>query len=239
MWGASTGNTRAERTWPEVGSQFARAWRAFFFRLERVHGLQRNNPNHLWLLHTLFLPSINEDCDSFVRSWNSHPISGKGHNKTPNDMRLLGQLEHGIYPDINGGVHPEVLQYYRVEEMEDKEEAERVVIANIREEQHSQYYHEPVAVPKHSSPFQENGKEVKMFARLLQELESSDFIPSNYRLTPGEWETGIYPIFETIPFGKRGNRRLEVPLPPHIWLKRAIQWVRCLVIMDSIMDSRQ
>ncbi|KAJ4494727.1 hypothetical protein C8J55DRAFT_416387 [Lentinula edodes] len=239
MWGASTGNTRAERTWPEVGSQFARAWRAFFFRLERVHGLQRNNPNHLWLLHNLFLSSINEDCDSFVQNWNSHPISGKGHDKTPNDIRLLGQLQHGTYPDVEGGIHPEVLQYYNAEEIEETEKAEMAAIANIRKEQHSQYYHEPIPVPKHGSPFADNGKEVKMFGKLLKELESSDFIPSHYKLTPGEWETGNYPIFETIPFGKKGNRRLEVPLPPHIWLTRAIQWVRCLVIMDSIIDSRQ
>ncbi|KAJ3929003.1 MAG: hypothetical protein NXY57DRAFT_944446 [Lentinula lateritia] len=239
MWGASTGNTQAERMWPEVGSQFVRAWRAFFFRLERVHGLQRNNPNHLWLLHTLFLSSINEDCDSFVQNWNSHPISGKGHDKTPNDIRLLGQLQHGTYPDLEGGIHPEVLQYYNAEEIEEVEKAEMAAIANIRKEQHSQYYHEPIPVPKHGSPFAENGKEVKMFGKLLKELESSGFIPSDYKLTPEEWETGNYPIFESIPFGKKGNRQLEVPLPPHIWLTRAIQWVRCLVIMDSIIDSRQ
>jgi hypothetical protein len=31
MWGSSTFNTRIERLWVEVGSQFARRWRAFFF----------------------------------------------------------------------------------------------------------------------------------------------------------------------------------------------------------------
>jgi hypothetical protein len=36
MWGPSTRNTRIERIWSEVGSQFARAWRAFFLRLERL-----------------------------------------------------------------------------------------------------------------------------------------------------------------------------------------------------------
>ncbi|KAJ3890566.1 hypothetical protein GG344DRAFT_66190 [Lentinula edodes] len=66
--------------------------------------------------------------------------------------------------------------------------------------------------------------QVKIFGKLLKELESLDFIPSNYKLTPGEWETRNYPIFESIPFGKKGNRQLEVPLPPHIWLTRAIQW---------------
>jgi hypothetical protein len=80
MWGSSTHNTRIERLWVEVGSQFARAWRAFFFRLEELHGLDRKNPFHLWLLHFLFLDSINDDCEEFAENWNAHPISGKGHD---------------------------------------------------------------------------------------------------------------------------------------------------------------
>ena len=88
MWGSSTHNTKIERLWPEVGSQFARQWRAFFLRLERLHGLKREDPTHIWLLQTLFLPLINEDCQKFVSTWNSHPISGHGHYQTPNVSKL-------------------------------------------------------------------------------------------------------------------------------------------------------
>jgi len=88
MWGASINNTKVERIWPEVGSQFARQWKGFFLRLEHLHGLNRSNPHHLWLLHTLFLSSINDDCRKFMQIWNSHPISGHGHNQTPN-VRFL------------------------------------------------------------------------------------------------------------------------------------------------------
>lgn len=83
MWGSSTHNTRIERLWVEVGSQFARRWRAFFFRLERCHHLDRNDPHHIWLLHYLFLDAINEDCQGFQDSWNAHPLSGDG-NRSPN-----------------------------------------------------------------------------------------------------------------------------------------------------------
>ena len=31
MWGSLTHNTRIERLWVEVGTQFARMWHAFFF----------------------------------------------------------------------------------------------------------------------------------------------------------------------------------------------------------------
>ena len=83
-WVSSVFNTRIERLWVEVGCQFARAWRVFFRRLERLHLLDRSNTHHLWLLHFLFLDAINSDCLDFQNDWNSHPISGAGHNQSPN-----------------------------------------------------------------------------------------------------------------------------------------------------------
>lgn len=84
MWGSSTRNTRIEQLWVEVGTQFARRWRAFFQQLEKYHHLNPGSPTHLWLLHHLFLGSINEDCELFQENWNSHPISGLGHFQSPN-----------------------------------------------------------------------------------------------------------------------------------------------------------
>lgn len=91
MWGSSTHNTRIERLWVEVGTQFARRWWAFFLRLEDLHHLDRRNPHHLWLVHHLFLFLINKDCGNFKDQWNSHPISGEGHNQSPNvcDFSLI------------------------------------------------------------------------------------------------------------------------------------------------------
>lgn len=51
-------------------------------RLECLHLLDRANPDHLWLLHDLFLPDINQDCEAFMDSWNHHPVSGLGHDQT-------------------------------------------------------------------------------------------------------------------------------------------------------------
>ncbi|KAF8189539.1 hypothetical protein K438DRAFT_1593144, partial [Mycena galopus ATCC 62051] len=105
----STNNTRIERLWVEVGSQFARRWRAFFYRLEAQHGLDRTNPHHLWLLHFLFLDLINEDCADFRAEWNCHPISGAGHDQSPEDICLIGQVQDGVYIDDYNNVHPSVL----------------------------------------------------------------------------------------------------------------------------------
>jgi len=79
----STHNTRIERLWLESGRHFARGWRAFFTRLERLYFLDKDDPHHIWLLHTLFLEDIQNDCDEFQRHWNSHPLSGKGQNMSP------------------------------------------------------------------------------------------------------------------------------------------------------------
>ncbi|THU81709.1 hypothetical protein K435DRAFT_692983, partial [Dendrothele bispora CBS 962.96] len=97
----STHNTRIERLWVEVGRQFVRAWRAFFFRLEDLHQLDRNNPHHLWILHFLFLDAINADTKTFQNEWNSKPLTGLGHDRSPNEMLLEGILEHGLYIDAN------------------------------------------------------------------------------------------------------------------------------------------
>ncbi|KAJ7055675.1 hypothetical protein C8F01DRAFT_769419 [Mycena amicta] len=111
-FGGSPNNTRAERLWPELGSQVVRGWRGFFIRLERLHGLDRDNRQHLWLLHYLFLSPINDDCAKFQHSWNHHPISGKGNDQTPRDMRFLGILKHGLYYDDFDAIHPQVLELY-------------------------------------------------------------------------------------------------------------------------------
>lgn len=70
--------------WVEVGTQFARRWRAFFSRLERLHGLNIDKAGHLWLLHSLFLDAIKSDCQEFQAEWNAHPIGGPYTNdKSP------------------------------------------------------------------------------------------------------------------------------------------------------------
>jgi len=83
MFGTSTRNTRIERLWGEVGSQFARRWRGFFQRLEREYYLDRHNPHHLWLLQELFLGELQQDCTRFLEDWNRHGVSGLANGQSP------------------------------------------------------------------------------------------------------------------------------------------------------------
>ena len=83
---SSTHNQRIERLWREIGAAFARSWRAFFHRLESLHGLQRSDPHHLWLLRVLFQEELQKECDDFVRIWHVHEMRGSRRNDCTPDV---------------------------------------------------------------------------------------------------------------------------------------------------------
>ncbi|KAF8526688.1 hypothetical protein JB92DRAFT_2700233, partial [Gautieria morchelliformis] len=106
-------DTRIERLWVEVGTQFAHRWRAFFTCLEHLHRLDCSNPTHLWLLHYLFLDLLNMDCLAFRKEWNVHPLAGPSlHGQSPSDLRFLGETRQGKPIDEMTGVHPDLLHRY-------------------------------------------------------------------------------------------------------------------------------
>ncbi|KAF5340537.1 hypothetical protein D9758_015819 [Tetrapyrgos nigripes] len=112
IWGSSTHNTRIERLWVEVGAQFARPWRAFFFRLEDLHYLDRKNPHHLWLLHFLFLEDINDDCQHFGKTGMCTQFQGKAMITAriqKQDLYFLGKLQHGMYKDDCKGMDQDTI----------------------------------------------------------------------------------------------------------------------------------
>lgn len=98
IYGSSTQNTRIERLWVEVGSQFVRRWKVFFQRLESDYGLRRTNTSHIWLLHYLFLDAINADAETFRQDWNSHGVSGNvTQNKSPEVNSYYISVIQGAY----------------------------------------------------------------------------------------------------------------------------------------------
>ncbi|KAJ7732948.1 hypothetical protein DFH07DRAFT_755085, partial [Mycena maculata] len=250
---SSTHNTRIERLWVEVGSQFARQWRAFFYRLEALHGLDRSNPHHLWLLHLLFLDLINEDCDNFRADWNCHPISGEGHDQSPEDMCFVGQVQDGVYVDDYENVHPTVLkQFYGVhgpetqrepgqtgagqlddEDISEPEQDDDDLNGQIEDAHAGNFHHEPVAVPKHANPFSDD-ETMQLFYDTLTAADAGNIIPPGYGLLPDEWENGVYPTHEILKSGGRGRRELRVKLPDAIWRPRAEMWGRGLAILNQL-----
>lgn len=76
-----------------MGSLWAEAFRL----LELHHGLDINNPNHIWLLQYLFLRRINEQLHFFAEAWNQHQINVRhGRNRSPADMFGFDMFTQGV-----------------------------------------------------------------------------------------------------------------------------------------------
>lgn len=95
------------------------------------------------------------------------------------------------------------------------------------------FHHEPVAVPKHKSPF--DGDALELFNATLGEADHLQIIPPGYGLLQDEWETETYPAFEILKSGRKGSKELRVALPDSIWRPRAELWGRALAIFDQLM----
>ncbi|KAJ7508019.1 hypothetical protein B0H11DRAFT_1704680, partial [Mycena galericulata] len=227
----STRNTRIERLWVEVGTQFARPWRAFFTRLERLHGLNHDSPRHLWLLHRLFLDEINADCRDFQLEWNLHPLKGtQNKGQSPSDIRFISETEHGVRED-QPGVHPAVLEeFYGVEDDLDGEWAD--IDERIENDQADDVRHAAIEVPDHHSPFSPEIEAI--FLQGLERMWNEEVIPEGYGLAPEELDGNAYPHRESIHLG-RGGKKISVILPVDVWWPRAVRWAQGLDLMTRIL----
>ncbi|KAJ7572401.1 hypothetical protein C8J56DRAFT_792999 [Mycena floridula] len=100
IWGRSVHNVRIERLWVDVTTQVGATWKDLFFMLELRHGLDINNVNHIWLLHYLFLPTINVQLEFLAEAWNHHHLQmSNGPDRSPIDMFTFDMLVHGVRGD--------------------------------------------------------------------------------------------------------------------------------------------
>ncbi|KAK7037429.1 hypothetical protein VNI00_011180 [Paramarasmius palmivorus] len=97
IWGRSVHNIRIERLWRDVTAGFGMKWYNFFFDLELRHGLVPDIDGHIWLLHHLFLPSIDQDAAEWAGAWNSHRIRlEESRDSSPNELFIFGALQDGL-----------------------------------------------------------------------------------------------------------------------------------------------
>ncbi|KAJ7622974.1 hypothetical protein B0H17DRAFT_964108, partial [Mycena rosella] len=217
---------RIEHLWVEVGAQFARRWRGFFTRLERLYGLDHLSPHHLWLLHHLFLDHIDFDSQEFQAEWNLHPLGGtQNKGQSPADIRFISETEHGVDED-QPGVHPTILEeYYGVEENLDDEW--RDINDMIAADQTPDVSHEAIDVPTHNSPF--NSALEAIFFEALEVIKARNIIPDGFDL-----DLNRYPVRESIHLGC-GGKRISVVLPIDIWWPRALLWAQGLDLMARMI----
>ena len=89
-------NIRIERLWFDFTSVVGAKWKLFFEEMEYQAGLQPDLPSHIWLIHHLFLNSLNHDIMDWANSWNSHRMTIPGHGtRSPADLRWFSMLQDG------------------------------------------------------------------------------------------------------------------------------------------------
>jgi hypothetical protein len=91
----SVHNIRIERLWVEVKWIIVTKWKPFFGGLEAHHGLRMDSAAHIWLLHHLFLESLNNNIQEWAEHSNTHGMRLKREkDKVPKDMFILGMRRH-------------------------------------------------------------------------------------------------------------------------------------------------
>ena len=82
--------------WYDVTQGFGLKWKNFFLELEINHHFDPSNPAHIWLLHHLFLASIQQDAEEWAESWNSHQLTFRGEPaRSPRDMFFFSIVQDG------------------------------------------------------------------------------------------------------------------------------------------------
>jgi hypothetical protein len=82
-----------------VAKGYVRKWADLFRDLEQNHGLNVELQAHLWLLHHLFLASVNSDAVEWALSWNNHPMRlprGERGGRSPIGLYSTGIATNGV-----------------------------------------------------------------------------------------------------------------------------------------------
>ena len=92
----SVHNIRIERLWVDFTACVGAKWKSFFQDLQAYDNLNPYIPLHIWLLHHLFLDSINQDIADWIGAWNNHVMTITGqYSRSPCDMFFFGLIEDG------------------------------------------------------------------------------------------------------------------------------------------------
>jgi hypothetical protein len=99
--GASVHNQRIERLWRDVFVACLYIYYSVFQYLEENGYLDLSNNIHMFCLHYIFEPRINTHLQSFIQSWNNHPIR-TARNRTPNQLWICGLAQLARSSDLAG-----------------------------------------------------------------------------------------------------------------------------------------
>ena len=102
LCGRSVHNQRIERLWRDVFSACTVLYYTLFHYMEEIGVFDIDSELHLFALHYIFLPRINNSLEQFISTWNNHLI-GTVHNMSPTQLWLTGE-----HPDGDDELHIQV-----------------------------------------------------------------------------------------------------------------------------------
>lgn len=92
--GKSVHNSRIERLWRDVYQIVLSVFYDLFVALEEEKLLNVDNEEHLFCLHFVYKPIINQMLSNFTSSWLNHKIR-TAQNKTPLQLFIMGMQQIG------------------------------------------------------------------------------------------------------------------------------------------------
>ena len=93
IMGRSVHNQRIERLWRDVYQGCLSLYYNLFTYLERCQFLDPCNELHLFILHYIYQPRIQQSLNSFRQAYINHPLSSCG-NRTPAQLFVSGAIQH-------------------------------------------------------------------------------------------------------------------------------------------------
>ena len=103
LCGRSVHNQRIERLWRDVFSGCTVLYYQLFDHMENTGILNVDSELHLFCLHYIYLPRINNSLQEFISTWNHHPL-GTMSNMSPTQLWLTGE-----HPSDYNELHTQVI----------------------------------------------------------------------------------------------------------------------------------
>ena len=97
LCGQSVHNQRIERLWRDVYNGCTVLFYQLFNYMEDIGIVDSENDVHLFSLHYVYLPRINQSLQLFASTWNNHPL-GTASNRSPIQLWMTG--EHPSDPSV-------------------------------------------------------------------------------------------------------------------------------------------
>lgn len=91
--GRSVQNIRIERLWRDVYIQVCQKYHNLFYGMEDEGLLDAENVYHIFALHKIYLPVINEELEIFRQGYNKHKLSTE-NGRSPEQLWTSGILSH-------------------------------------------------------------------------------------------------------------------------------------------------